>query len=384
MIYGTMILMNKRTWVEIDTNAISKNIKNYRKILPKNTKLMSVVKANAYGHDLNITAKTVIDSGIDYLSVFNFEDALILRKTHKNIPILVLKQIDIFDINSAIKSKIDVTISSLFTLNDIVNNKDFKKNKNKLKVHLKIDTGLSRQGILIQDLKKVIELLKESTNIELIGLYTHFAGTESRKFNNYTKSQVAELLIWQKELNDAGFNFITHASATSGVLLEPSLAFDMVRMGIGTYGLWPSSEMKSLKENDLKLYPVLSWKTVISEIKTVPPNTGIGYDVSYKTQDKTKVAVLPIGYWDGLPRAVSNNIDVLINGTRCRLLGRVMMNMCIVDIGKVKKPVVGNEVTIIGKSGKQVVSAEELAICGGTINYEIVTRINPEIKRIAV
>lgn len=376
--------MNKRTWVEIDTNAISKNIKNYRKILPKNTKLMSVIKANAYGHDLNITAKTAIDSGIDYLSVFNFEDALILRKKYKNIPILVLKQIDIFDINSAIKSKIDITISSLFTLNDIVGSKDFKKSKNKLRVHLKVDTGLSRQGFLIQDLKKVVELLKESTNIELIGLYTHFAGTESRKFNNYTKSQVAELLIWQKEFNDTGFKFITHASATSGVLLEPSLAFDMVRLGIGTYGLWPSSEMKSLKENDLKLYPVLSWKTVISEIKTVPPNTGIGYDVSYKTQDKTKVAVLPIGYWDGLPRAVSNNIDVLINGTRCRLLGRVMMNMCIVDIGKVKKPVVGNEVIIIGKSGKQVVSAEELAICGGTINYEIVTRINPEIKRIAV
>jgi alanine racemase len=150
------------------------------------------------------------------------------------------------------------------------------------------------------------------------------------------------------------------------------------------YGLWPSSEIKSISEKKLQLSPVLSWKTVVSEVKTIKPNIGVGYEATYMTKKNTKIAVLPVGYWDGIPRSASNNIDVLIDGVRCRVLGRIMMNMCVVDIGKTKNVKPGDEVVIIGKQGKNTISADELALCAGTINYEIVTRINPQINRIAI
>lgn len=372
--------MQHRTWVEINTNAINQNIKNYHKVLPKGTKIMSVVKANAYGHGLSISSEAAIKSGVDYLSVFTMDDAIIIRKKHKTIPILVLKQIDIFDLDRAIKNNIDVTVSSI----DILKKVFLYKGKKKLRMHLKLDTGLSRQGFLINEIDFVIGILKVSKNINLVGLYTHFTGAESKKFNNYTKSQVEEFLTWAKALEVAGYKPILHTSATSGALLIPELSFDMVRLGIGMYGLWPSVEIKNMSEKKLKLNPVLSWKTVISEIKTIAPNTGIAYEATHMTKNKTKVAILPVGYWDGLPRSTSNNIDVLIHGARCRVLGRIMMNMCIVDISKVKNIKVGDEVVIIGKQGREVITADELAMCAGTINYEIVTRINPEIPRIAI
>ena len=373
--------MKYRTWVEISTTAISKNIKNYKKSLLKGTKVMAVVKANAYGHGMDICAKTAIESGADYLAVFTMEDAIILRKKFKTIPILVLKQIDIFDIAIAIKNNIDVTVSSMDIFKKIVS----LKNKNKLNIHIKIDTGLSRQGFLLSELDATLAISNSTKNINLVGLYTHFTGAESKKFNNYTKGQVEEFLTWSKAFIKSGYKkIILHASATSGPLMLQALSFNMVRLGIGMYGLWPSSEIKNIAEKKLLLKPALSWKTVVSEVKTIKPNTGIAYDATYITKTNTKIAVLPVGYWDGIPRSASNNIDLLISGVRCRVLGRIMMNMCIVDISKAKNVKPGDEVVIIGKQGKNTISADELALCAGTINYEIVTRINPQIPRIAI
>lgn len=372
--------MKERTWVEINTSAISKNIKNYRKSLRKGTKIMSVVKANAYGHGMDICAKTAIDSGVDYLAVFTMEDAISLRKKYKTIPILVLKQIDIFDIDNAVKNNIEVTVSSVDILKKIV----ALKNKKKLNIHIKVDTGLSRQGFLLAELDATLAILKVAKNINIVGLYTHLTGAESKKFNNYTKSQIEEFLTWSNAFINAGYNPVLHTSATSGALILEPLAFNMVRLGIGMYGLWPSSEIKSISEKKLQLNPVLFWKTVVSEVKTIKPNTGIAYEATYITKSNTKIAVLPVGYWDGIPRSASNNIDVLIGGQRCRVLGRIMMNMCIVDISKTKNIKPGDEVVIIGKQGKNTISADELALCAGTISYEIVTRINPQIKRIAI
>ncbi|OGI77415.1 alanine racemase [Candidatus Nomurabacteria bacterium RIFCSPHIGHO2_02_FULL_33_12] len=374
--------MQHRTWVEISTTAIKENITNYRKVLPKGVKIMAVVKANAYGHGRDICAGTAIKSGVDYLAVFTMEDAVILRKNNKSIPILVLKQIDVQDIKIAQNLNIDITISSLPVLKEVIkfNNKNISK-KN-LNIHLKIDSGLSRQGFLLDEVKNVVGLLNK--NIKIKGLYTHFTGAESKKFNSYTQSQVQEFLIWAKAFEDIGYLPILHTSATSGPLLLNVLAFDMVRLGIGMYGLWPSSEIKNIMEKKLTLKPALSWKTVVSEVKTILPDTGVAYEASFITNKKTKIAVLPIGYWDGLPRSATNNIDVLIRGHRCRLLGRVMMNMCIVDVNNVPNVIPGDEVVIIGHQGKETISADEMAICAGTINYEIVTRINPEIPRIAI
>ncbi len=372
--------MNLRTWVEVSKSAIEKNIKGYKKLLPLGTSLMAVVKANAYGHGRDICADAAVKAGADYLAVFTFSDALALRKAYKDIQILVLKQVEEFELDSAVKNNIDITVSSLEMLKKVAN---YNK-KGNLLINLKVDTGLSRQGFLMEDLEDVLKILKNSREINIVSLYTHFIGAENKKFNNYTKSQADNLKKWQHSFNKAGYYPLLHTGATSGYLMNKELAFDVVRMGIGIYGLWPSDEVKDASKNHLKFYPALSWKTRISEVKNIKKETVVGYNATFIAKKDIKIAVLPIGYFDGLPRALSGKGYMLCGGIKCPILGRIMMNMCVIDISNVKGVKAGDEVVIIGNQKKESISADELASWADTINYEIVTRINGEIPRIAI
>lgn len=372
--------MQQRTWVEISTGAIEKNIKGYRKILPKNAGIMAVIKANAYGHDLNIVADAAVNAGVDCLAVFTMDDALSLRKKHAETQILVLKQIEEFDLDRAIKNNIDITVSSVEMLKKVA----VYKNKNRLLINLKVDTGLTRQGFLFSELDTVLELVTGAKDLQVVSLYTHLIGAENKKFDAYTKSQAESLKQWQKVFNEAGYFPLLHTSATSGYLMDPDLAFDVVRIGIGIYGLWPSDEVREISHSKLKLHEALSWKTKISEIKTIKRGTVVGYNATFEAKNDMKVAILPIGYFDGLPRSISGKGYMLCGGMKCPILGRVMMNMCVIDVTGVKNAKAGDVVTVIGQDRKEAVSADDLAIWAETINYEIVTRINSEIPRIAI
>ncbi len=372
--------MNHKTWVEISSGAIVRNLKNYEKMLPEETMLMAVVKANAYGHDMEIASNAAILAGADYLSVFEISDALELRKNHKEIPILVLKQINAEEIDTAIKYNLDITVSSIPVLKKVVGH----KNVSKLLINLKIDTGLSRQGFLNSDMDAVLKILNKADNVNIVSLYSHLIGAEHKKFDNYTKSQSNEIVSWREAFNEAGYYPLVHISATAGFLMNKDLAFDMVRMGMGMYGLWPSSEVEKLNAKKITLTPALSWKTTVSEVKNIKAGSAVAYDATFVAKSDMKIAVLPIGYYDGLARALSNTGYILIGGQKCKILGRVMMNMCIVDVTALKSAKAGDIAVLIGKQGNNAITADDMAAWADTINYEIVTRINGSIPRIAI
>jgi alanine racemase len=258
-----------------------------------------------------------------------------------------------------------------------------KKVNGKLKVHLKIDTGMHRQGFLLSELPRAIKMIKENPSIKLEGVYTHFSSAKNPCFPKETLNQIQEFQEALKLLRSAGFTkLIKHSSSTSGTILFPEKCFDMVRIGIGLYGLWPSKETKASFSDKFSLKPVLSWKTIVGQTKVLPKGSRIGYDLTEKLVRRSKVAILPIGYWHGFPRALSGTGEVIIKKEKARVLGRVSMDMISVDITDIKKVRINDPAILIGQQGKSEITADDLAFLSDTTCYEIVTRLNPRIKRI--
>lgn len=363
-----------RTWLEIDCRAIEKNYKIFRSLINPKTKLMAVVKSNAYGHGLIGFAKELGRLGADWFGVDSVMEGLALRREGIKVPILVLGYTLPDKFKEAVDNDISLTISNFETLEAVQKEKFFKP----LKIHIKVDTGMHRQGFLIEDLPKVLSFLQ--ANVE--GLYTHFAAAKNPAFPEYTKKQIAEFEQWQTAFKKVGLTPICHASATAGAMIFPEANFDMVRIGIGFYGLWPAKEVESYFSGRLTLEPVLIWKTIISEIKNLPKGTKIGYDLTETLQKESRIAIFPIGYWHGYPRVLSSISFVLVGGKRARILGRVSMDMISIDITDIKKVKIGDEVVLIGKQKKEKITAGELANLSDTSHYEIVTRLNPLMKRV--
>ncbi len=373
-----------RTWVEISTKAIASNVTNLKKILLPKTQFMAVVKGDAYGHGMIRTSEIILKTGVKHLAVFDFDEAVTLRMSKitslKKASILVLRSIEEQQIKDALKNDIEVCVSTFEMLTYL---KKIKLSK-KLRIHLMVDTGLGRDGFLLDDSERVISLISGNKNIEIIGVMTHFSGSESRNFDSYTIMQVAFLYEWQKRLQEVGIYPMIHASATAGVFLSKEFGMDMTRFGIGMYGMWPSEETRMLDRVNTKLIPALSWKTKIVEIKELQAGSFIGYDCTLRLQRDSKIAILPVGYYDGYPRGASNKSAVLIHGKRARVLGRVMMNMIVIDVTDIPNVKLDDIVTLIGTDKVNTITADELAQISGSIHYEITTRIHPQIPRIYI
>lgn len=366
-----------RTWIEIDTKAIRSNYLLFKKIIPKNVRMMGVVKSNAYGHNLTEFALELEKLGVDMLAVDSLVEGLALRKSGVKTPILVLGYTLPEMFTKALKKNISLTISSMDGLRSFLKT----TNASRIPVHIKVDTGMHRQGFLFSEIEKVIGILVDN-KIQVAGLYTHFASAKDLNDRAFTESQIAELEGWEKVFKSAGLSPVVHAGATGGTLGFQKAHFDMVRVGAGLYGFWTQKEVEIACGKKLLLKPVLSWKTIISEIKEIPTGSGVGYDTTHITSGLTRIAVCPVGYWHGYPRTLSNTADVLVHGKRAKVLGRVSMDMIVVDVTDIPKTKVGDEVVLIGRSGKDEIHASELAVRACTSAYEIVTRLNPLIKRI--
>jgi alanine racemase len=279
-------------------------------------------------------------------------------------------------------------ILSIFTIEELKElNKIAQKFKIKQEIHIPIDAHLGREGFLEEEWVEVLEEIKKCKNIRLTGLYAHFANIEDSISFGHAEKQIKKYEKAVKLAKEFGFkNLKTHISATSGLLIyEKGTGLNsIVRLGIGVYGMWPSENIKLIYKNKMELRPVLTWKTKIAQIKTLPLGHNVGYGLTYKTSKQTKIAVISQGYADGLDRRLSNNGEVLIRGMRCQILGRVSMNMCVVDVSHLKNVSVEDEVVILGQQGKEEISAEEMAKRMNTINYEITTRISPLLARFIV
>ena len=258
------------------------------------------------------------------------------------------------------------------------------------RLHIKLETGNNRQGVLIKDAVKFAKKILSMHGLILEGAATHFANIEDTTDHSYAHFQFKNFIDAVRKIeNECKIKIpIKHCANTAATMLFPKTHLDMVRVGIGMYGLWPSKEtyVSMIRKNRLKikLEPVLSWKTRIAQIKEIPENSYIGYGCTYKTTSKTKLAILPIGYYDGYDRKLSNNAYVLIRGKRAQIRGRVCMNIAMADVTDIPSARLDDEVVLIGRQGAEYISADQIADWCGTINYEITTRILERVKRIVV
>ena len=368
-----------RTWVELDREAIKKNYQTFKKIIGPKCILMAVVKSNAYGHGLVEFSKEVVKAGVNFLGVDSFDEALQLRQAGLKTRIMVFGYVSPDIYKKAVAKNISITISNFPALEAILKTKLDKK----LKIHIKVDTGLGRQGFMPSDMDKVFDILQNKNakkNIEVEGLYTHLAMGEEESGRKYTMLQADRLNIWHYGIKKIGLNPIKHICASSSTMFFPELHYDMVRVGIGMYGLWSSKETKIAFDKKYTLHPVLSWKAIITEVKKIPKGARIGYDLTEELKRNSLVGIVPVGYWHGYPRLLSSKGVFNVKGKKVKLIGRVSMDMITVDLTDVKA-YVGDEVAIIGGDYGHYAEADVMAQDSDTINYEIVTRINPIIKR---
>ncbi len=400
-----------RTWIEIDKKAIKHNFSVFKKNIPKSCKFLAVVKSNAYGHNLMEFSKEMEKLGADFLGVDSIVEAITLRREGIKIPILVLGYTLPEMLPEAVEKDISVAVSSFEMLEEIrkmdsrFHGNDKKRGNDmemdcfaslapsaqagktegrKLRIHIKVDTGMGRHGFLVKEIDDVVKILKSLKNVNIEGLFTHFSSAKDPKDLDYTKGQIENFNKWSEAFRNVGFNVIRHACATSGTILFPESHFDMVRIGIGLYGIYPSEEIEKTLAKKLGLIPVMTWKTIIAEIKKLPKGSRIGYDGTEILKRDSVVAICPIGYWHGFVRALSGIGKVLVNGQSAKVLGRVCMDIIMIDVTSIKGVKVGNEVVILGSSGKKDIGINDIIGKIGASGYEFITRINPLIKRFYV
>ncbi len=371
-----------RTWIAISARAARQNVKTIRGLLSPKTALWAVVKSNAYGHGIFVMPKLLSESGVDGFCVDTLLEGARLREQGitKSILVLGLTLPQLFPL--AQQHDIAITVSNFDALACLL------KVKNPPRFHLKLDTGMHRQGFFLDDLARVVQKVKsQKSKVKslLSGIYTHFASAKDLNYPGYTDMQFADFLRGIALLERAGFKkLIRHAAATGGAMIDKKYHLDAVRIGAGLYGIWPSKELEIQLPN-VRLSPALSWHAIVGEVKPIQRGEYIGYNLVYRAPVRSKIAIIPIGYWHGFPFALSNTAEVLIRGRRARVVGRVSMDMITVDVGHIPNCRFGDEVVLIGAQGGAFIGADELArFVGASHNYEILTRLNPLIERVAV
>ena len=379
--------MRKRVWIEISKKNLIHNVKFLKTKLNKDVNFGAVVKSNAYGHGIKEVSTILYKHGVKHFMVNTLEEALLLKEKGIKAFILIMGYIPMQNLEIAVKEGFRFVFYNKKTIKFLKN--IYNKNKEKPLIHIKIETGTNRQGVNIKELKDFIkELLNAGIKPE--GIYTHFANIEDTTDHSYAYYQLTRFKKAQEMIKASGITpKYVDTACSAAILLFKETHFNLVRAGISLYGLWPSKEtylsylIKHGKENT-NLKPVLTWKTVIAQIKDIEEGECISYGCSYRTTYPSKIAVLPVGYYEGYDRRLSNIGYVLIKGKRAPVKGRVCMNMVMVDVTHIEDVKVGDEVILIGESGKEKITADDMAQLLGTINYEVVTRINNTLPRVIV
>ena len=371
------IFKSLRTWVEINLDALECNFDAVREELPENMKILAVVKANAYGHGAIGVAKFLEDKA-DYLAVAATDEALELRKNGVNCPILILGHIPYGDYDNIVKFNITPTISDFYEAELL--SKAAVKAGVTAPLHIAVDTGMNRIGFLVNaESVKEIKEINSLPNIKIEGVFSHFAAADISD-KTYTRKQVEKFDQFMKTLSAEGVNAPIKHLYNSAAIADLEKKYDMVRQGIILYGLRPSDEVEF---NNIKVpQPVMSMKTRVVQVKTLPAGECISYGCTFTTEKETKVATLCAGYADGVTRVLSNNGEVLIRGKRAKIIGRVCMDQFMVDVTDIPDVEAGDTATIFGTDGEETISVDEIAKKANTINYEIICNINSRVTRV--
>ncbi len=373
------------TWIELSRRALEHNIGLFRKRIGDERKLLVPVKANAYGHGLKELAPLMVEAGVDWLGVHSLPEALELESLGLEVPILILGYVPFGDLGEVVKRGFRLLVSSWETAEMLA--RVSAEQGAKTPVHIKVETGTNRQGVSGRDLRILARFVHDSPHLQLEGCATHFANIEDTTNHSYAMKQLSNFERECQALAESNIEpLLKHTASSAATMLFEETHFDMVRTGLSTYGLWPSREtyvslLKEGGESSFPLQPVLSWKTLVSLIKEVPAGDYIGYGCTYRTTRAIRLAVLPIGYYDGFDRGLSNIGYVLIKGRRAPIRGRICMNLTMVDVTDIPDVRQEDEVVLIGQQGEEEISADLIASMIGSINYEVVARLPAHIPR---
>ena len=376
-------MITPNTWVEIDRAALLTNIHACRQLIGPRCRLLGLVKGNAYGHGLRETATVLLAAGVDMLGVEAVGEAVTLRTSGVTCPVLLVGPLPPANVHLLLSHQLTpllVSPEQVQMVGDFV-----RRAACRLDVHLKFDTGMHRQGIMREELPVLLDLLAQYPGLRVSGMATHLARADEAEQPEWTRCQLDQFHDTIATLAAAGVHApIRHAANSAAALLWPETHLDMVRLGIALYGFWPGPSVQRASEEKLALCPVMTWKTRVAAVKTVPCGCSVGYGGSYVTTRASRIAVLPLGYYDGYSRSLSNLGQVLIHGQRAPVCGRVSMDLMTVDVTDIPAVQAGDEVVLLGRQGTSAISAEEMATWLGTIHYEVTARINPLIPRIVV
>lgn len=379
--------MKNLNWIELDRQAILKNLKSLQKLSGDKVKLYPALKANGYGHGLEPMVEILARSETPGITLHSTVEAEISRKAGWDKKILLVGPVAPDDIDSIVRLDLEPTIFELSFLEQL--GKYSQKNNIEIKLHLKLETGTHRQGLLSSELNKAASTIKKYRFLKVAGLSTHFANIEDTINHRYAKGQLAEFKKQSAALKKLGISYESrHTACSAALLLFKETYFDIARPGISLYGYWPSRETYlSYRlgggENSI-LNPALSLYSRITQIKSVPADSFIGYGCTYRSSARLKIAVLPIGYSDGIDRGLSNLGYVLIRGRRAPIRGRICMNLMMVDVTDIKGVKLWDQATIIGGDKKEHITADHIAGWCQTINYEILSRLSQNIPRLVV
>ncbi len=368
-----------RAWAEIDLDAIGHNTSEVKKRLTSATQLMGVVKANAYGHGVRQTAKVLLENGADQLAVAFADEAVELRMAGFDVPVLILGNSTDEDIKNLVKFDIMPAVSDCsFAERLSAAARDAGKT---VKVHIKLDTKMSRVGFLAKDGNTVDDILKISKlpNLRIEGIFSHLAVADEDA-DDFTQMQFDCFMAVVKSLEEKGLKIpVKHICNSAGLLKFPEMHLDMVRAGIVLYGIYPSSDFDKTM---IDLKPAMTFKSRVSHIKELDKGATLSYGRTYTLDKSAKIATVSVGYADGYMRCLSNKAVVSVCGCEVKQTGRICMDQCMIDATAVNNINVGDEVILFGGSGK--ISAENTAELIGTIGYELVCAVGRRVPRIYI
>lgn len=373
-------------WVSVSRKALTHNFHGFRRVVGADVPLMPMIKSNAYGHDAILVARTLVrEQGLWGFGVASLDEAIALRKAgiQKKLLVVSFWPIDSAMVAEAIRARIRLSVYTHAQLRLL--ERVAARLRKHAAVHIKLDTGTSRIGVPARETRLFLRLIQQSRHITVEGVFSHLAEAESadQRWTQHQCSVLSDGLEYAEHVLQK--KLMAHIACTAALLLHPASRLSIGRLGIGLYGLWPS--MAAKKRGDglrppLRLLPALTWHARLLQVKRVPSGTWVGYARTFRARRPTVLGVVPVGYWDGLDRRLSNNGAVLVRGLQCPIVGRISMNLTMIDVTAVSSVQEGEEVILLGTQGRSTIPAESLANAIGTIHYEVITRINPLIARV--
>ena len=362
------------TYAEINLNAVRHNFRVLRK-LAGTAKILTVIKADAYGHGMLAVARVLVQEKVDFIGLSNLNEGISLRKAGIKMPVLLFETTLAEQAKDIIDYKLTPTVCTYELAAAL--NRYAQKRKRVVDIHVKVDTGMGRLGVWQEEALGFIKKLSRLENLRLHGICTHFPSADTDRA--FTQKQIQQFSTLIGQLKRSGLNILyVHAANSMGLAGYKATILNLVRPGLMLYGLYPRPELKK----KFHLRPAMSVHSRIIFLKKIGKGRSISYGRTFIARRPMTVATLPAGYSDGYPRGLSGKADVLVGGKRCPVLGRVTMDQIVVDVTKVKNPRLGMPVVILGKQGRHEVSADELAQIVRTINYEIVCSLGSRLARV--